>query len=106
MTFNATANPIAYEGGEAVFIDGELDSWNINPAALEAAFVLHLEVKLIVYIHLYGTPGNSDQIRAIAHRHGALIAEDAAEAFGARRRGRPAGSLGNRIIEIIHRCFE
>ena len=50
MTFDATDNPIAYEGGEAVFIDTENDTWNMDPIALEKAFELYPEVRLIVVV--------------------------------------------------------
>ena len=84
MTFDASINPVAYEDGEAVFIDTESDTWNMSPEALEQAFVLYPEVKLIVVAHLYGTPGKMDEIKAIADAHGALIVEDAAESLGAK----------------------
>ena len=84
MTFDATINPIAYEDGEAVFIDTERDTWNMSPEALEKAFEIYPGVKLIVLAHLYGTPGKMDAIRAIADKHGAYIVEDAAESFGAK----------------------
>ena len=84
MTFDATVNPVAYEGGEAVFIDTERDTWNMDPAALEQAFRLYPDVRLIVVAHLYGTPGKVDEIRRIADAHGALIVEDAAESLGAK----------------------
>ena len=83
MTFDATINPVAYEGGEAVFIDTERDSWNMDPASLRKAFEIYPDVKLIVVAHLYGTPGNAEVIRRIADEHGALIVEDAAESLGA-----------------------
>lgn len=83
MTFDASINPVAYEDGEAVFIDTERDTWNMDPVALEKAFELYPDVKLIVIAHLYGTPGKIDAIRAIAEKHGALIIEDAAESLGA-----------------------
>ena len=83
MTFDASINPVAYEDGEAVFIDTEPGTWNMDPEALEKAFALYPEVKLIVAAHLYGTPGRMEEIRAIAKRHGALIVEDAAESLGA-----------------------
>jgi len=97
-TFDATVNPVAYEGGEAVFIDTELDSWNMSPEALEKAFSLYPEVKLIVLAHLYGTPGKCDEIRAIADKHGALIVEDAAESFGATYKGVQTGCFGDYSI--------
>ncbi len=84
MTFNASVNPVAYEGGEAVFIDTEADTWNMSPEALEKAFEIYPEVRLIVVAHLYGTPGKIEQIRAIAEKHNALIIEDAAESLGAK----------------------
>ena len=83
MTFDASINPVAYEDGEAVFIDTEPGTWNMDPEALEKAFALYPEVKLIVAAHLYGTPGRMEEIRAVARRHGALIVEDAAESLGA-----------------------
>ena len=83
MTFDATVNPVAYEGGEAVFIDTERDTWNMDPVALSKAFELYPEVKLVVVAHLYGTPGKIDELRKICDEHGALLIEDAAESLGA-----------------------
>ncbi len=83
-TFDASINPVAYEDGEAVFIDTERDTWNMCPSALEKAFEMFPEVRLIIVAHLYGTPGKMEQIKAIADAHGALIVEDAAESLGAR----------------------
>ncbi len=98
MTFDATVNPVAYEGGEAVFIDTETDSWNMSPEALEKAFEIYPDVKLIVLAHLYGTPGKVDEIRKIADAHGALIVEDAAESFGATYKGVQTGMFGDYSI--------
>ena len=84
VTFDASINPVAYEDGEAVFIDTETDTWNMSPEALEKAFTLYPEVKLVVIAHLYGTPGKMEEIRRICDRHGALIVEDAAESLGAK----------------------
>ena len=99
MTFDASINPVAYEDGEAVFIDTERDSWNMDPAALEKAFELYPDVRLVVVAHLYGTPGKMEEIKAICDRHGALIVEDAAESLGARYKlnGQwvETGTLGN-----------
>ena len=106
MTFDATVNPVAYEGGEAVFIDTELDTWNMSPEALEKAFEIYPEVRLIVLAHLYGTPGKCDEIRAVARRHGALIIEDAAESFGAEYKGVQTGTFGDySIISFIGNKF-
>lgn len=95
MTFDATINPVAYEDGEAVFIDTEPDTWNMCPKALEKAFEIYPEVKLVVVAHLYGIPGKIDEIRAICNRHGALIVEDAAESFGATYKGKETGQFGD-----------
>ena len=99
MTFDATVNPVAYEGGEAVFIDTEVDTWNMDPKALDKAFEIYPDVKLIVVAHLYGTPGKCDEIRTIAAKHGALIVEDAAESFGASYKGVQTGCFGD--VSII-----
>ena len=98
MTFDATVNPVAYEGGEAVFIDTEEDSWNMSPEALEKAFSIYPDVKLIVLAHLYGTPVKISKIRKIADAHGALIVEDAAESFGATYKGVQTGMFGDYSI--------
>ncbi|MBR5959230.1 MAG: DegT/DnrJ/EryC1/StrS family aminotransferase [Salinivirgaceae bacterium] len=95
MTFNATVNTVTYEGGEPVFIDTERDTWNISPKALERAFELYPDVKLVVFAHLYGIPAKVDEIRAVCARHGALIVEDAAESLGATYKGVQTGSFGN-----------
>jgi dTDP-4-amino-4,6-dideoxygalactose transaminase len=95
MTFDATLNPVVYEGGIPVFIDTEADSWNMDPVALEKAFELYPEVKLVVCAELYGFPGRIDLIRDICHKHGALLIEDAAEAMGATLNGEPCGSFGD-----------
>ena len=84
MTFDASINPIAYEDGEAVFIDTEPDTWNMDPVALEKAFELYPDTKLVVIAHLYGTPGKVEELKAVCDQHGALIVEDAAESFGAK----------------------
>ena len=94
MTFDATVNPVVYEGGVPVFIDTEYDTWNMDPAALEQAFGLYPEVKVVVVAHLYGTPGKIDEIREICNRYGAVIIEDAAESLGATYKGVQTGTFG------------
>lgn len=88
MTFDATLNPVVYEGGIPVFIDTEAASWNMDPVALEKAFALYPDVKLVVCAELYGFPGRIDLIKQICEEHGALLVEDAAEAMGATLNGR------------------
>ena len=99
MTFDASINPIAYENGNAVFIDTEYDTWNMDPAALEKAFELYPEARLVVLAHLYGTPGKMEELKSVCDRHGALIVEDAAESLGAKYllagEWKETGSLGN-----------
>ena len=94
MTFGATVNPVVYEGGIPVFIDTEPDSWNMDPVALEKAFEIYPEVRIVVLVHLYGTPAKMDEIMAIIRRHNAILVEDAAEAMGATYKGKQAGSFG------------
>lgn len=94
LTFDATVNPVVYEGGIPIFIDTEYDTWNMDPVALEKAFELYPEVKVVVISHLYGTPGKMDEIKQICDCHGAIIIEDAAESFGATYNGKQTGSFG------------
>lgn len=94
MTFDATVNPVVYEGGVPVFIDTEYDTWNMDPVALEKAFELYPDVKVVVMAHLYGTPGKIDEIKAICDKHGAIIVEDAAESLGATYKGQQTGTFG------------
>ena len=95
MTFDATVNPVVYEGGIPVFIDTEYDTWNMDPDALEQAVAIYPDVKIIVVAHLYGTPGKIQKIREIADCHGAVIVEDAAESLGATYQGVQTGSFGD-----------
>ncbi|MGN0818797.1 MAG: DegT/DnrJ/EryC1/StrS family aminotransferase [Christensenellaceae bacterium] len=95
MTFDATLNPVVYEGGIPVFIDTEAESWNMDPVALEKAFELYPEVKLVVCAELYGFPGRIDLIKRICEKHGALLIEDAAEAMGATLFGKQCGTFGD-----------
>lgn len=94
LTFCATINPIIYEGGEPVFIDSERDTWNMDPKALEKAFEIYPEARLVVFANLYGTPSKMDELREVAKRHNALIIEDAAESLGATYKGIQTGNFG------------
>ena len=95
MTFDATVNPVVYEGGVPVFIDTDPATWNMDAEALEKAFEVYPEVRLIVVAHLYGTVGNLDEIKKVAKKHNALIVEDAAESFGATYKGKQTGTFGD-----------
>lgn len=95
MTFDATVNPVVYEGGVPVFIDTEYDTWNMDPVALEKAFEIYPDVKVVVVAHLYGTPGKIDEIKSVCDKHGAVIVEDAAESLGATYKGQQTGTFGD-----------
>lgn len=99
LTFDATVNPIVYEGGEPVFIDSEYETWNMSPGALEKAFQLFPEVKLVVVANLYGTPSRIDELEKICEQHNALLIEDAAESLGAKYKSAQTGSQAD--ISIV-----
>ena len=94
LTFSATVNPILYEGGVPVFIDSEYDTWNMDPVALEKAFELYPEVRVVVLVHLYGTPAKIDEIVKICKKHNAILIEDAAESLGATYKDKYTGTFG------------
>lgn len=95
VTFSATVNPVVYEGGIPIFIDSEYDTWNMDPIALEKAFELYPDVKVVVLVHLYGTPAKVDEIKAICKKHDAILVEDAAESLGATYKGKQTGQFGS-----------
>ena len=95
MTFAATVNPVVYEGGEPVFIDTEYDTWNMDPKALEKAFEIYPDVKIVVMAHLYGTPGKMEELISVINKHNAVLIEDAAESMGASYRGKETGTFGD-----------
>lgn len=94
MTFAATVNPIVYEGGIPIFIDSERDTWNMDSQALEKAFELYPDVKVVIVANLYGTPAKLDEIKAICDKHHAIMIEDAAESLGATYKGKQTGTFG------------
>lgn len=94
MTFDASVNPVVYEGGIPVFIDSEYDTWNMDPAALKKAFELYPDVKVVIIVHLYGTPAKMDEIKKICDEHEAILIEDAAESLGASYKGIQTGTFG------------
>ncbi len=94
MTFDATVNPVTYEGGEQIYIDSEYDTWNMDPKALERAFQKYPDVKVVVLAHLYGTPSKMDEILDICNAHNAILIEDAAESLSATYKGKQTGSFG------------
>ena len=110
MTFSASANPIAYLGARPIFIDSELETWNMSPEHLEAAIRDTMEGKLkpshsgrmlptakpkaIIPVHLYGMPANMDAILEISNRYDIPVIEDAAESLGSTHKGKSTGAYG------------
>ena len=98
ITFSASANPIAYQGAIPVFIDSEIDTWNMDPvllrSALEEAKQNSKLPKAIIPVHLYGMPAKMVEILTIAHEYGVPVIEDAAEALGSNIDNKPCGSFG------------
>lgn len=100
FTFAASANPITYLGATPVFVDSELDTWNIDPQLLEQAILDRKAAtgkypKAIIPVHLYGMPAKMDEIMAIANRYCIPVLEDAAEALGSTYKGQACGTFGN-----------
>jgi len=93
FTFIATANTISHCGATPVFVDIDPRTYNIDPVAIEAAITEH--TKAIVPVHLYGQPADMDPIMELAEAHGLHVIEDAAQAIGARYKGRQVGSIGH-----------
>jgi dTDP-4-amino-4,6-dideoxygalactose transaminase len=98
MTFSASANPILYLGAIPVFIDSEIDTWNLCPIALEEAIIDRMsngkKPKAIIAVHLYGVPYKIEEIAAIANKYDIPILEDSAEALGSSYKGQKCGTFG------------
>lgn len=95
VTFSATVNPVIYEGGIPIFIDSEYETWNMDPKALEKAFELYPNVKVVVLVHLYGVPAKIDEMKSICDKNGAILIEDAAESLGATYKHQQTGTFGH-----------
>ena len=99
MTFSATVNPIVYLGATPIFIDSELDTWNMCPITLEEAIQDRIakgkKPKAIIPVHLYGMPAKMDEIIAIANRYEIPVLEDSAEALGSAYKGQKCGTFGS-----------
>ncbi|MFQ6178951.1 aminotransferase class I/II-fold pyridoxal phosphate-dependent enzyme [Bacillus paranthracis] len=98
LTFAASANPIIYQGAEPVFIDSELDTWNMSPAALETAFkdaeTIGKLPKAVIVVHLFGQSAKMDEIMSICNKYNVPVIEDSAESLGTTYKGKQTGSFG------------
>lgn len=99
LTFCATSNPILYQNAIPVFIDSELDSWNMSPVALEKAFKAFekksIKPKAVIAVNLYGQSAKLNEIKAICDTYNVTLIEDAAESLGAEFQGQMSGSFGD-----------
>ena len=99
FTFCGSANPIAYQGAIPVFVDSELETWNMCPIHLETAIKDRLikgkKPKAIILVHLYGMPSKIDELLTVANQYDIPIIEDAAEALGSTYKGRKCGTFGH-----------
>ena len=98
-THIASANPVVYLGATPVFIDSEIETWNLCPNTLEEAILDRIskgqKPKAIIAVHLYGVPFKVDAIRAISNKYNIPILEDSAEALGSSYKGKKCGTLGD-----------
>jgi len=99
FTFSASANPIAYQGATPIFIDSEIETWNLCPIHLEEAILSEIEKgkkpKAIIAVHLYGMPYKIEEIKAIANKYEIVLIEDSAEALGSTYKGQKCGTFGD-----------
>src|SRR5690554_2842778 len=94
LTFSASANPIMYQGAIPVFIDSELDTWNMDPKELEKALIKYPNAKAVVAVHLYGVSAKIDEIKALCDKYNVTLIEDAAESLGTIFKGKHTGTFG------------
>lgn len=94
LTFSATANPIIYQNATPVFIDSDMETWNMDPNALEEAFIKYPQVKAVMIVHLYGLSADMDRIMEICNRYNVPVIEDAAESLGTFYKGQHTGTIG------------
>lgn len=98
LTFSASVNPVVYLGAKPIFIDSEIETWNMCPVALEQAILDGIErgkkPKVIIVVHLYGMPFKVNEVSAISEKYNIPILEDSAEALGSLFDGQKCGSFG------------
>ncbi|WP_418129270.1 aminotransferase class I/II-fold pyridoxal phosphate-dependent enzyme [Staphylococcus sp. HKU1] len=99
LTFCATSNPILYQGAQPVFIDSELDTWNMSPEVLKKAFEKYEQSgqkpKAVIVVNLYGQSAQLNEIREICNQYDVVLIEDAAESLGSEYNGKKSGSFGD-----------
>ncbi len=93
LTFVATVNPVSYLKATPVFVDVDINTWNMDPAAVEEAITKR--TRAIIPVHLYGNPCDMDEINRIAEKHNLYVVEDASESLGAKYKGRYTGTFGD-----------
>ena len=95
LTFSATANPIIYQNATPVFIDSNLETWNMDPRALEKAFKKYPNVKAVIVVHLYGLSADMDPIVKLCKKYNVTLIEDAAESLGTTYKDKYTGTFGD-----------
>ena len=100
FTFCGTSNPVSYLGAEIVFIDSEVDTWNMCPVSLQNALEHYKgkSIKAIIPVHLYGMPAKMNEIQNIANKYGVPLIEDAAEALGSKYMEQNCGTFGEMAV--------
>ena len=94
LTFSATCNPIIYTGATPVFIDSDIETWNMSPELLKEGFKKYPKAKAVLVVHLYGLSADMDPIVEICKQHNATLIEDAAESLGTYYKGKHTGTFG------------
>lgn len=94
LTFSATANPIIYQGAIPVFVDSDLETWNMDPKALKEALEKYPEAKAVIVVHLYGLSAQLDEIISLCEEYDVTLIEDAAESLGTTYKGKHTGTFG------------
>ncbi len=94
LTFSATANPIIYQNAIPVFVDSNLETWNMDPKTLRKALEKYPNAKAVIVVHLYGLAAQLDEIMEVCSEFGVTLIEDAAESLGTTYKGKYTGTFG------------
>lgn len=95
LTFSASANPIMYQKATPVFIDSDINTWNMDPKYLEEALIKYPNTKAVIAVHLYGVSAEIDKIKMLCDQYQVTLIEDAAESLGTIYKGKATGTFGN-----------